>query len=66
MTDVGSNGAVEITCRPIYPTIIIATYKGTENILSTVLGRYGEKSIWQKWSSCDSGREMELHYVAVE
>jgi len=66
MSDVGSNGAVEVTCRPVYPNIIIATYIGTENIWSTVLGSCGEKSIWQKWSSCDSGRGMEIYYVGVE
>jgi len=66
MTARGSNGAGEVTCRPIYPTIIIATYIGTQNVWSTVLASYGEKSIWQKWSSCDSGRGMELHYVGVE
>jgi hypothetical protein len=66
MTDVGSDGAIEVTCRLIYLTVIITTYTGTENIWSTVLGSYGEKSIWQKWSLCDSGWEMELHYVGVE
>lgn len=50
MTDVGSDGAIEVTCRLIYLTVIITTYTGTENIWSTVLGSYGEKSIWQKWS----------------
>jgi len=32
MTDVGSNGAGEVICRPIYPTIIIATYTGIQNV----------------------------------
>lgn len=66
MTDVGTNGAGEVTFRSIYPTIIIATYMGTQNVWSTVLGSCGEKSIWQKWRSRDSGRGMELHYVGVE
>jgi hypothetical protein len=66
MTDVGSNGVVEVTCRPIYLTIIIATYIGTENAWSTVLGSCGEKSIWRKWILCDSGMGMELRYVGVE
>jgi hypothetical protein len=45
MTDVGSNGAVEVTSKPIYPNIIIATYIGTQNVWPTVLVSCGEKSI---------------------
>jgi len=38
MTDVGSNGAVVVTCRPIYLTTILATYIGAHNVWSTVRG----------------------------